>query len=161
RRAHDDRVFENRPGRARADAEPVRGLIQALAQINASVRAEGRNGLAGFLVQGVEETTVADKDPVLVDRHATVAKPRRRGGAAAWIELPDLSAGGRIERDHLQRRRRRIQHAVDDDRIALHFRGLERVVRVVRPRDLKPADVLWSDLTERRVPDVVDAAVDG
>ena len=51
-----------------------------------------------------------------------------------------FSAPGRgVEREHAQLRRRRVEHAVRDDRLALHLGALERVARVVGPGDLQRA----------------------
>src|SRR4029077_13066529 len=121
--------------RARADAQLLRRLIETFTQVDPAVGAEGLDRLAGLLVQRPEEAAVADEDAILVHRDAAVPEARRAGRAVARIEFPDLAAVGRVDRDHLQRRRRGVEHAVHDDRVALHLGALEGIVRVVGPRD--------------------------
>ncbi len=157
-RAHDEHVLEDRSRCARA---ALGCHAEAFAQVNASRSPERRDRLAGLLIQRVEPVAIRDEHAILVHGHAAVSESRGRRRAAAWIELPDLASRGRVHGDHLERRRRRVEHAVDDDRVALHLRGLERIVRVVRPRGLQLRDVVAVDLRERGIADVVDAAVDG
>src|SRR4029077_4662035 len=92
--AHDQQVLEDRSGRARADAQLLRRLIETFTQVDPAVGAEGLDRLAGLLVQRPEETAVADEDAILVHRDAAVPEARRAGRAVARIEFPDLGAGG-------------------------------------------------------------------
>src|SRR5262249_48350892 len=111
------------------------------------------------LVERVQPVAIGDEHAIVVRGHAAMAEPRAAGGAAARIELPELPAGRCVQRDHLQRRRGRIEHAADDHGVALHLRTLEGVVRIVGPCDLQPGDVLAIDLRQRRIANVVGAAV--
>ena len=157
--AHDQQVFEDRARRARAHREALGRLIEPFAQIDPAVRSERPNRSTRLAVERPEIAAIRDEHPIPVDRDAAVAEPAAGPGAAARIELPDLASGGRVERDHLQRRRRGVQHAVDDDRVALHLRSFERVARIVGPGHAQRRHVVAMDLRERRVADVVGAAV--
>ena len=119
-------------------------------------------GLPDFPVERVELVAIREDHAIAGDDHAAMPEPLRRRPAAVRIEAPELFAGRGVEREHAQLGRRRVQHAVDHDRIRLHLRIPELVVRLVRPRHLQLADVLRRDLVQRRVVRVVGvAAVDG
>ena len=160
RAAHDQQIFEDDAGRAGAHAQRVRRLVEPLAQVDAAAGAERGDRRARPLVERPEKAPVAHEHAVPVHRDAPMPEPGSGRRTAARVELPDLASGLRVDRDHLQRRRRGIEHAVDDDRVALHLGALEGVVRVVGPGDLERRDVVPIDLRERGVADVVDAAVD-
>ena len=80
-------------GRAGADAQLLRRLIETFTQVDAAVGAEGLDRLAGLLVQRPEKAAVADEDAILVHRDAAVPEARRPARAVARIELPDLVSG--------------------------------------------------------------------
>ncbi len=119
--ADDHQIFEDGGGAARAYAGAFGRHAQALTQIDAAVVAERSDRLSRPCIQGVEVVPIGNEDAVLVHRDAAVAESSARRGAATGIEGPPFAAGFRVQRHHLHRRRRRVEHAVDDDRVALHF----------------------------------------
>ena len=91
-------------------------------------------------------------------RHAAVAYGVRDLGAIVGIETPALLAGCGVERNDTQLRRGGVEHAMNDDRIALHFRSLENVAGVKCPGNLELPDILPIDLVERRIAHAFRAA---
>ena len=106
-----------------------RGPREILREVDATLLAERRNRRAGIGIQRVEiwagaheEALVAAVCPVghaAADTQGTRAVAR---GRRKRIELPLGHAGRGVEREDLQLRRRGVQHAVDDDRVALNLR---------------------------------------
>ena len=82
-------------------------------------------------------------------------------GAAARVEAPDLAARCRIEGHHTHLRCGGVEHAIRYDRVALHFRPLKRIVRIVNPRHFQLRHVAAIHLRQRRIANVVRAAIDG
>ncbi len=103
--------------------------------------------------------SIGDEEPIPVHGDPAMAEPGPRRGAAARIETPELAPGLGVEGDDFHRGSRRVEHALDDDRVALHLRTLERIAAVVDPSDLEAGNVAAIDLDERRVAAVAGAAV--
>jgi hypothetical protein len=61
---------------------------------------------------------------------------------------------------YAQLRCRRVQHAIDNDRVALHLRIFERILRIVGPRHFQQADILTSDLRQGPIANIVGTTVD-
>ena len=154
RAAEDDHVLKDHAGAAGADTHLFGGTAEAFAEIDL------QDGFAGLAVEGVEEVAVGEEDAILINGDAAVAVAALRRRAGGGVEGPDLMAGGGVERDNFEGGRGGVENAADDDRIALHLRVFERVVRIVRPRDLELGDVGAVDLCERRKADVSRPAVD-
>ncbi len=113
------------------------------------------------LFKRVQEISPRDKNAVLANRDAAMPEAPPGRLALIRIEVPQFLAGGRLQRDHMHRRRGGIQHAIHDNRIALHLRIFERVSRIVRPGHLQLVDIPPPHLRECGVTDVVRSAVDG
>ena len=139
----------------------LRRPIEAVAQVDAAVVAEGWDGLAGEPVESIEKIAIREKEAVLINRDAAMAKAALRIRGLGRIEGPDLAAGLGIERDHPHFGSGRVKQAADNDRVALHLRVLEGVVGVVGPGDPESRDVGGADLRKGRVADVVGSAIDG
>ena len=156
-RAEDQHVLVDRPRRVRQYIEAADITAEAVEQRDAPVRAERRNRLAGARVERVEALSGRHQDAAVVtsfpEHHPAVhAKRAGAGTGGKRVEDPQLTAGRRIEREGLQLRRRGIEHAVDDNRVALDLRAVVRlrVARAVGPRHLQAADVAGVDLVESR-----------
>ena len=117
-------------------------------------------GRARVGVEGVEVRAGAHEDALVGAvgpvRDAAIDAERRRSvavGARERIEDPLLRPGGRVEREDLQLRRRGVQHAVDDDRVALDLRAVvgAAVAGPVGPGDLQTRDVGRRDQVGRGV----------
>ena len=145
----NEEVFEDRARRAGAHAQPLGGLAQSLAQIDPALIAEGGHGLACFAVERPQKTAVRHEDAIVVNGDAAVARACARTASARRVERPHLTPGSRVDRSDAQRRRRDVEHAAHHDRVALHLRAAERILRVVGPRDLQLTHVGAGDLGER------------
>ena len=122
-----------------------------------AVIAEGLDRLPGALVERPELVPVREEDAVVVHQDAAMAETAR-SLAAGGIEAPQLAPGRRVEGEDAELGARRVEHAVDDNRIRLHLRARELVVCLIRPRDLQPGDVRRRDLRERGIMVVVGGA---
>ena len=112
--------------------------------------------LPGARVERVEPVADGEVEaPVLAalpvhepaDARARTARRRRRGGSKLHFQL----AGGRVEGEHAQPGRGRVEDAVGDHGLALHLRARERLAGVVGPGHLQPGHVARVDLRERAV----------
>jgi hypothetical protein len=92
-------------------------------------------------------------------RYAAVPALARRCAGWVGIEGPLERATAGIERDDSQFRRRRIEHAVDHDRVALDLGAWKFVAGIEAPSDLEAGDIRGCDLRRGRVLNVVRPAV--
>ncbi len=129
------------PGVLALTLMPRGGSAKALAEVDSAVGSERCDRLARLPIERPQEVAIGHQHSIGVHGDTAMTKSRTRGRTAAWIELPDFGAGLRIERDDLHRRRRHVEQAVDDDGVALHFGGFERVMAVVGPGDLQLVNV--------------------
>ncbi len=125
-------------------------------QIDAPAVAECRDRFAGAGVErvdiagdgGIDAAIVAAIGPV---HHAAI----RSLPPDARVERPQVLAGRRAERERLVRRRHRVEHAIDHDRLCLQAAGL---AAVVHPRLFELLHVAAVDLVEARVANLLRAA---
>ena len=155
-RSDDQEIAVEHARRVHADAERARvTALESLAQIDPAALAEPGQRLTGLRIERVQPVPRREIDAPVVAALPVhqPADPRacERLGVAVGVEAPDLGAGGRVQRKYAKLRRGRIQHAVRDDRLALHFRSVEGIVRVVGPRHPQRADVGARDLLQPRV----------
>ena len=156
-RALDQQVLVDRAGRVGDDVERLRPVAEAGAQIDAALAAEALDRPAGRRVEREQGEAGADQDARVaaafalpVDDAAVDAEPALVGARGERIEHPLLLAGGGVQREHLELRRRGVEHAADHDRVALDLRAAgPGVAGVVRPRHLQRGDVRRRDLIER------------
>jgi len=130
---------------------------QVRAQVHPPVGAERRDLLARAPVECVQAIAVVEDHAITVTT-TPMTDARQRGRAVVGIEAPQLLARRRVEREHVHLGRRGVQDAVDHDRIGLHLRPVELVVRLVRPGHFQARHVGRRDLAERRVVSVVGVA---
>ena len=155
-RAEDQEVLVDGARRVRQHVEFADVAAEPLEQRDAAVRAERRDGLSGARVERVEPLSGRHEDAAIVTalpEHDAAVHAERAGAPAAGkrVEHPQLASGRGVEREHLRPRRRAVEHAVDDDRVALDLRAVVglRVTRAVGPRDFERAHVPGVDLIER------------
>src|SRR4051812_33681676 len=67
------------------------------------------------------------------------------------IKMPALAAVRGVDREKFQLRRRSVEHAVDDQRVALDLAVLLRIPGVKHPRWHEPRHILAINLTQRGV----------
>ncbi len=158
-RADDQQVLVDRPRSVREHIQVLRAIAEAFFEADAALLTECRDGLSGGRVQRVEALAERYQDAPVVSRFpvhdAAIDAERVRLRAAVArerVERPPRGAGGGVEREDLQLRRRRVEHATHDDRVALDLRPSlrTRVAGAIGPRHLEARDVLGGDLIERR-----------
>ena len=134
------------PGVLALTLRPSAGLPSPSRRSTRPSRPNDGIGRPVVLSRAIEEVAIGDEHAIGVHGDAAVAEARPRRRAAARVELPDLLAGVGGHGHHLQRRRGRVEHAVDDDRIALHLGRGEVVAALVGPGHRELADVGRRDL---------------
>ena len=156
----DDDVLVDAAGRAGEHGEAGGVGVEPEAQIDAALLAERRDGRARVGVERIQVRPGPHQDALVgalgpvgdaaihPDRVRAIAAGLREG-----IEDPLLRARGRIECEDLQLGRRGIEHAVDDDRVALDLRAVvgAAIAGPVGPGDLQARDVGRSDQVGGRV----------
>src|SRR6516164_6664806 len=121
-----------------------------VAEVDAPVVAESRDGFARAGVECVEVVEDADEDAGLFPLRrlpkcqATVGLRADQAG----IELPEEAAGGGVEREDFLRRRNPVEHSLYHDGAGLQAAFLSGVKL---PSDCEAADVFAIDLSERGV----------
>ena len=146
-RAFQARITGEVPGVIRMSLIHRRRRRHRRAQIDEAAAAELRHQPAALRIE---------RDQPLLRRAEEARRRRRVAGpvgqaaarAAVGLELPELRAGRRIEREHAVLRGH-VHHAVDHQRRALEEPAL--VAGVKRPRLLQRLHVAGVDLIERRV----------
>ena len=154
----DQQILEHDARRARAHREAQYGAPQPCAQIDPAAVPERTNRLPRRAVECVQPIAIVEDHPVARDDHPPMANARGGRRAVVRIEAPELLSRCSVQGEHLEFWRGGIQHAVHDDRIGLHFRTGELIVRLVGPRNLQLLHVGGRDLAECRVVRVVVAA---
>src|SRR5690606_5740553 len=99
-------------------------------------------------VDRTQQAIVEEHQPAIAAIGALPVIDSARADAALGFALPDLPAGGRIERGNPGVAALDIHHAVGDDRIELR-RGT--IAGLVFPGNLKLPDIALVDLRERRI----------
>ena len=153
--AHDEQVAVEDARRRGLQREAAHIPAEVALEVDRSAFAEGGHTPSRPRVEAMEEVVVAVEDPPVravgpVDQpavHAALARPFH----GRRIEPPQLTPAGRIEREQLEIRRGAVEHAVDDQRIALDLGPVVgiRATGPIDPRDLQLGDVPRCDLPER------------
>ena len=157
--ANDDEVLVDDSGSGERDGLLFVVAAQLLAQIDAAVFSEARDGLTGFGVKAVEEIHDSGEDACGLTAAPVSDAARGLSCIDAGVELPLERARGGIECDDLLRERVGIEGAIDNERIDFKialFAGIEC------PGDLELVNVDPVNLSERGIVVTVRAsAVDG
>jgi hypothetical protein len=149
--SQNQEVFVDDAGTGQRDHQSLGVAAQALAQVDAAMLAKRGNGFPRRRIQGVNKIHDVGKDAPMRS-----VGPRRKAAIRlasddAGIEFPKQLSGAGVERDHLLRRRVRVENSIHNQ-----WAGLKpsRFSRIETPRDLKLLDVGAIDLREAGVPHV-------
>ena len=155
--AHDQEIAVDDARRGGLHGKPGDIATEIALEVNGSAVAKRWNALAGRGINRVEETIVAVENAALRSgapvNEAAIDARLRDAFHRGRIETPQLTAGRGVEREELQVGRRAVEHAVDDERIALNLRAVVGIhaARAKRPRDFELRDIARRDLLQRRV----------
>ena len=154
---YDQQVPEDDARRVRHQGEAPRVAAQPLHQVHRAVapkrpRPPARPGIQRMQVVAVpvDHATVRAVRPMhQAAIHARLGQP----GVPDRIKPPQLAARRRIQREALKVRRRPVQHAVHDQRVALDLGAVVRVgsARAIRPGHPQPCHVRGREVAQRGI----------
>ena len=154
--AEDQQILVDDSRRGQHDGLPIRITVQITVQIDAPAVAECRDRFAGAGVERVHIAGDRSIDAPVVSTVAPVHQPAIRSlPPDARVERPQVLAGRRAQRERLVRRRHRVEHTIDHDRLRLQT---ARLAAVVEPRLFELLHVGAVDLVETRVANLLGAA---
>ena len=149
----DQQVLVDHAGRIQQGVRRRRFDAHPLPEMDGAVFTEAADRQAGARVQRVEPCSGGREDPSIDSRafpvdQATLPVADIALTLSPRVELPQHLPGRRIQRDDVARRRRRVEHAVDDQVVGLE---LSLVACLVGPGHLELRHVGPVDLIEGRV----------
>ena len=148
RLADDQQVLVHDAGRAEPDRQRLRIASESFAQVDAAVRPERRHRLPRARHRARTGMWTPTRRCAPAGRPTSTSTPRLGlRSISPESNVQRFLAGRGIERDDLLRRRVRVQHAVDHQRLRLQAAGF---AGIERPGHTQRGDVVAIDLRERR-----------
>ena len=152
--AHDEEIAEEHAGRVGLQGEPTDVAAEIGLEVDGAFPAEAWDALAGRGVERVEVAVVGVEDPAIlaINPEDETAVHSGLGDALdrSRVEPPQLTARCGVQREGLEVGRGAVEHAVDDEGVAL---DLGAVVRVHTAGAVGPGHFQFGDVARRNLPE--------